>query len=52
MNEWEAKRAERRRALREVLAILERARSEGAEWYVWVVGHRRRRLAAERRRRP
>ena len=42
----DAKREERRRHLRQVLAILRRAREDEAEWYVWVLERRDRRARA------
>jgi len=33
-HDWQA--AQRQKALREVLAMLRRARDEGAEWYRWI----------------
>ncbi len=40
-HEWQ--RAQRAKHLREALAMLHRAREEGAEWYVWIAsgGHKK-----------
>ena len=44
VNEYhDAMRAERRRNLAAALAMLERARDRGDEWYVWVLEQRDRR---------
>jgi len=42
--DWQA--AQRAKRLREVLAMLRRARDEDAEWYRWVLSHRDQRAAA------